>query len=80
MEKILFEYTDYSKTLTVTEKSVFVTIINGGLSDKQRIEKIEINQSFKNELYKIFFENLEILNKNVEVKNILKEIIGGMRV
>lgn len=78
MEKILFEYTDYSKTLTVTEKSVFVTVINGGLVDKRRIEKIEITQSFKNELYEIYFKNLKILNKNVEVKNIFKEIIGGI--
>lgn len=75
MEKILFEYTDYSKTITVTEKSVFVTIINGGLSDKQRIEKIEITQSFKKELSKIYFENLKILNKNIEAKNILKKLL-----
>ena len=75
MEKILFEYTDYSKTLTVTEKTVFVTAINGGLVDKRRIEKIEITQSFKNELYKIYFENLKILNKNIEAKNILKKLL-----
>ena len=75
MEKILFEYTDYSKTLTVTEKSVFVSIINGGLLDKQRIEKIEITQSFKNELREIYFENLKILNENMEVKNIFKKIL-----
>ena len=79
MEKILFEYTDYSKTLTVTEKSVFVTVINGGLVDKRRIEKIEITQSFKNELYEIYFTNLKILNENIEVKNIFKEIIGGIK-
>ena len=79
MEKILFEYTDYSKTLTVTEKSVFLTVINGGLLDKRRIEKIEITQSFKNELSEIYFTNLKILNENIEVKNIFKEIIGGIK-
>ena len=79
MEKILFEYTDYSKTLIVTEKSVFLTVINGGLLDKRRIEKIEITQSFKNELSEIYFTNLKILNENIEVKNIFKEIIGGIK-
>ncbi len=76
MEKILFAYVDYSRELTVTETEIFLTINNGGYSDKQRIENIEITEKLQNELSKIYYDNLSALNLNKAVKEKFLEIIA----